>query len=115
MEALKVIMTTLSPAIILLLTMIIVLNWSVITAEDAIRIPKRFIRKIMNHEENAKKEVHEYYRLKKFIQSLDLPLREKELLNWSIESAEKRCIETITESTRNAILKDLRSEDENSI
>lgn len=66
----------------------------------------------MNEQENAKTEIKELYRLRKFIESLDLPLRTKQSLFWDIESAEKRSVENITEITRNSILKELRSKNE---
>lgn len=77
--------------------------------KDFIRIINRFIRKItMQSEKEAKIEIREWQKLKNFVKTLDLPLKDKEDIIWSIERNEKRATETISKNICEETLERIR-------
>jgi len=99
-----------TPAIVMVTICFLIFNWSVLSAKDIYRIPQRFIRKItMNDESNAEITIKEYAKLRKMVDSLNLPLRDKQSILWNIEYGEKSAVDKITYQTRDRILNDIRS------
>ena len=84
-------------------------NWNVLSSEDITRIPKRFAREIyMNENEKAKIKYRECVKLREFISGLDLPLDDKRLFMWRIESIEEDSVKLITKSIVKEELENLK-------
>lgn len=91
--------------------MTIFIYWNVISFNDVFRIPKRFfIGFIMSNEECAKTKIKEYCKLRKFLETLDLPLKEKQSIMWDIERFEKDSVSSLSNTIMDSTLEKIKLE-----
>lgn len=112
MEKFKIILSILTTPFlmcVMILTMQAGLYKNVICFSDVYRVPNRFIRKFtMNVEGRAEITIREYQKLRNFLETLDLPLKDKQSIMWDIERSEKDAVLPLSKSIQEETLKRMK-------